>query len=96
MSIDHDDNVKNPEKYMANPVKALLDPPPTPDKLPDFRDRIRHEINCLSMENGSNTPDWILAKYLTDCLKAFDEATNFREGYYGRKTGFQPDSKEQK
>lgn len=42
-------------------------------------------INTHSGENGSNTPDWILAEYLTSCLKAFDEASNAREKWYGVK-----------
>ena len=30
-------------------------------------------------------PDFILAEYLTDCLRAFDKATVRREEWYGRK-----------
>ena len=41
-------------------------------------------INRHSKENGSNTPDFILANYLADCLKAFDKAVNLRETHYGR------------
>ena len=44
----------------------------------DLRERIREAINCASAENGSNTPDFILAEYLMDCLKAFDRATRAR------------------
>lgn len=40
-----------------------------------FRDELCNLINCHSRENGSNTPDFILAEYLTDCLEAFDKAT---------------------
>jgi hypothetical protein len=36
-----------------------------------------------SMENGSNTPDFILANYLVDCLRAFERASNQREHWYG-------------
>lgn len=36
-------------------------------------------INQHSMENGSNTSDWILAEYLLACLRAFDVATNARD-----------------
>lgn len=48
-----------------------------------FRDDLKHIINCHSQENGSNTPDFILAKYMEMCLKAFDEATNTRDKWYG-------------
>jgi len=40
---------------------------------------IREAINRNSAENGSNTPDFILATYLLDCLAAFDKAVNYRE-----------------
>lgn len=36
-------------------------------------------INTHSEENGSNTPDYILAKYLDDCLEAFNGAMQSRE-----------------
>lgn len=36
-------------------------------------------INRHSIENGSNTPDYVLAEYLVDCLKAYEEAVNFRD-----------------
>lgn len=62
------------------------DPSPPEPKPPGHRlmERIQHEINCGSAENGSNTPDWILAEYLIGCLAAFDHAVNARERYYGR------------
>jgi len=40
----------------------------------DFRSGLEHLINRFSKENGSNTPDFILAEYLDDCLRAFDAA----------------------
>lgn len=47
-------------------------------------ERITRAINCVSAENGSNTPDFILAEYLTDCLAAFDKASRAREKWYGK------------
>lgn len=41
----------------------------------DFRKELASVINKYSKENGSNTPDFILAEYLEDCLSAFDKAT---------------------
>jgi hypothetical protein len=58
----------------------------TPSRLTELRQRIEHEINCVSAENGSDTPDFILAEFLTDSLAAFDKAVNRRETWYGRKT----------
>jgi hypothetical protein len=50
-----------------------------------LRKEIEQAINKHSIENGSDTPDFILAEYLTDCLRAFDKATVRREEWYGRK-----------
>ena len=49
-----------------------------------FRSQLRGLININSVENGSNTPDFILAIYLEGCLKAFDRATNHRDKWYGK------------
>lgn len=51
--------------------------------LTDFRQRLEILINCTSMENGSNTPDYVLAEYLTNCLQAFDLAVRQREIHKG-------------
>ena len=49
-----------------------------------FKRKLRELINQTSMESGSNTPDFILAQYLKDCLKSFDRAIKDRERFYGR------------
>lgn len=49
-----------------------------------LRMEIEHAINRWSAENGSNTPDFILAHFLMDCLKAFDSAVHARECWHGR------------
>ena len=41
-------------------------------------------INRNCAENGSNTPDYILAEFLKNCLNAFDKAVRARERWYGR------------
>jgi hypothetical protein len=51
---------------------------------PDFITELRDLLNRRSMENGSDTPDFILAQYLTDCLRAWNRATKRREDWYGR------------
>lgn len=51
-----------------------------------FRHELQRLINSVSMENGSNTPDWVLADYLKSCLDNFDRAVNARETWYGRQT----------
>lgn len=55
---------------------------------PEFRKDLESLINRHSMENGSNTPDFMLADYLTACLVNFDRIVSAREKWYGRdKTG---------
>jgi hypothetical protein len=49
-----------------------------------FREALERLVNAHSRENGSNTPDFILAEYLCTCLAAFDVATRRREQWYGR------------
>jgi hypothetical protein len=49
-----------------------------------FRTKLTSVINECSMENGSNTPDFILSQYLASCLKIFDEAIQQRETWYFR------------
>lgn len=47
-----------------------------------FRGELESVINRNSKENGSNTPDFILAQFLIGCLEAFDEAVNARTNWY--------------
>jgi hypothetical protein len=49
-----------------------------------LREHIERGINRTSSEKGSNTPDFILAEYLVDCLAAFDKAVKQRAEWYGR------------
>jgi hypothetical protein len=56
-----------------------------------FRHALEQLINRHSMEQFSNTPDWILAAYLEGCLAAFDRAVRARETWYGRKPVKFPD-----
>jgi hypothetical protein len=51
-----------------------------------LRSELEHLINRHSAENGSDTPDFILAEYLVDCLKIFDKAVKRREEWYVRGT----------
>lgn len=53
-------------------------------KLGKLRMQIARAINSAAAENGSDTPDFILAEYLTDCLQAFDKVSRARERWYGK------------
>ena len=53
-------------------------PPPT------LEQEIAYVLNRFGAENRSNTPDFILAKYLLGCLDAFNIAVDAREDHYGR------------
>lgn len=50
-----------------------------------FEKELESLINRYCKENGSNTPDLILANYLLNCLEAFDVATNSRRDLHGHK-----------
>lgn len=52
----------------------------------DFKQELETLINRFSLENGSDTPDFILASYLWDCLNAFNHAVSWREDVNGRKS----------
>ncbi len=60
-------------------------------------DKLTHElaavVNRHSAENGSNTPDFILAEYLGGCLAALDRAVNAREKWYGREEAARREAK---
>lgn len=56
-------------------------------KNDDFKKELRDLLNRYSQENGSNTPDFILADYLFDCLQCFNATSQSREKWYGRALG---------
>lgn len=60
-------------------LEPWMSKPPT-----NLREDIQRAINCRSAENGSDTPDWILAEYLIGCLETFDKAVTAREAWYDR------------
>ncbi len=51
-----------------------------------FTNELKKLLNRYSEENASNTPDYILANFLVNCLDAFNASTKAREKWYGRKT----------
>lgn len=57
-----------------------------PDAYSGLRVELERLINANSAENGSNTPDFVIAGYLTDCLAAFDRAVKARMKWYGKQS----------
>ena len=57
------------------------------DKIKDFEKQLEELINRHSKENDSDTPDFILARYLALCLEAGNYLVERREQWYGREKG---------
>lgn len=53
-----------------------------------MNDKLRQELTSLlnrySVENLSDTPDFILAVFMLNCLAAFNEAQRGRQKWYGQ------------
>ena len=52
--------------------------------MPDYVKEIAALLNRHSVENDSNTPDFIMAEFVSKCLDAFNNAVRERERWYGR------------
>lgn len=55
------------------------------DKEIGFEEALRTLINRYCQEYESNTPDFILSRYMKECLDAFNKAIKYREVWYGIK-----------
>lgn len=55
-------------------------------RLPIFQKDVEQLLNTHSMENASGTPDFILAKYLTACLRAYEVATVDRDAWHSQES----------
>ena len=69
----------------ADVVEFKDDAEEAPEDSKDFRKSLEEVINQYSKENGSDTPDFILAEYLDKCIEAFDAATKSRSEWHGGK-----------
>lgn len=49
-----------------------------------FENELEQLINKYSIENESNTPDFILADYLRGCLDLFAKTSKAREKWFGK------------
>ena len=50
--------------------------------MSSFQEELRALINRTSRENMSGTPDHILARFMSQSLDAFEQATNARDRYW--------------
>lgn len=48
-----------------------------------LKEDLQDVINRHSLENHSNTPDFILAEYLLNCLQAYRVAIRDRKDWHG-------------
>lgn len=48
----------------------------------NLESELRTALNRCSAENASNTPDFVLARYLLNCLEAFNMATQQRTAWH--------------
>jgi hypothetical protein len=47
-----------------------------------FTEALEELINGYSLENKSNTPDFILAEYMNSCLEAYNTAVQANEKWH--------------
>jgi hypothetical protein len=51
-------------------------------QAPNLWDEVQAVLNRHSRENFSNTPDFILAQFLSSALEAYEQAVNSRDNWY--------------
>jgi hypothetical protein len=55
-----------------------------------FEMELRNLLNRWGAEKDSDTPDYMLSKYLLDCLRAYERILVRREAWYGRRIASAP------
>jgi len=66
--------LRETDEYVDMPKKHAEDP--------SFKEELESLLNKHSMENASDTPDWVLANYLIGCLEVFNETVKIRNKWY--------------
>jgi len=56
------------------------------EDMSKFKHDLQDLINKHCIENASNTPDFILAQYLVNCLDTYNKVTHSRDIWWGHKT----------
>lgn len=70
------------EKYPYQIVREHIDLTKTSEKRNEIIKAFAQVINSFSLENDSNTPDFILAEYLWDCLMTANILIGSRSIWY--------------
>lgn len=73
-----EDIIKEAENNGADLNEALIKEEIT-SEVSNFKRELAFVLNKYSRENLSNTPDYILAEYLNDCLNTFDKIIQLRK-----------------
>jgi hypothetical protein len=79
------DDIEQRAQRDVDEFDAGLQMPPSSDGA--YEKKLEALINEHSMENCSDTPDFILARYLRLQLDIFDNTIRRREHWYGRRAG---------
>ena len=67
---------------MENTIKTV-DVEVADDSRGAFLSDVEQLVNRYSLENKSNTPDFILAEFMGHCLAAFEASSLRREAWFG-------------
>lgn len=59
--------------------KIIHRDPPVQQETPSFSEELKHLLNYHSMENRSNTPDFVLAEFMMGALAAYESAVRHRD-----------------
>ena len=71
------------EEAASVPAQPPPSPPMKGHTMTEFENEMQALINRHSLENESDTPDFILAQFLNESLTAFNAATRHRTAWYG-------------
>lgn len=61
---------------------SAISPSQEHERREAFRKDLAKVLNRYSQENGSDTPEWILADYLIGCLNSWKNAARMRDRWW--------------
>jgi hypothetical protein len=73
-------------REVVNLQKEIGTPTQENEMSREFERELISLINRYSKENGSNTPDYILAQYLSACLSVFSATMQKRDSWHNSST----------